>query len=364
MTRYAVKFLYLGFLLFPTILWSLNLTFESKPVVSIQFKGQENIPESELKKLISFKTGGFLQKPSLFNQRVLDWDRNEIQRYFISEGYLHCHVTDSLSLNENNEVNIFIFIDEGPRFYVNSVTLEGNTLISDEKIQSLLSAEPGKPFRPFDYQRGLQSMRDEYAKIGYPFITIDERIQESSNHIDITLILDEDGLYTVDNIDIKGNNTVLEKTIRKELVVKPGDVYNLKNIQKSRLHIFELGTFNSVNIVPVAPKPDSLTVGLQVQVLESKPRRWDANIGIKQGRIADLNQTYLFTEVEWLHKNLFHRAHRLQAKGNFGIVWDQETFFKKSSPSYGMDVSYTRPRIFSLRLPTTFKVYYNKNVYS
>ncbi|MDD3807824.1 MAG: BamA/TamA family outer membrane protein, partial [Candidatus Marinimicrobia bacterium] len=46
------------------------------------------------------------------------------------------------------------------------------------------------------------------------------------------------------------------------------------------------------------------------------------------------------------------------------IVWDQETFFKKSSPSYGMDVSYTRPRIFSLRLPTTFKVYYNKYVYA
>ncbi len=340
-----------------------DLSYQDKPVANVVFTGNDFFNDRDLSGMISIKSDGLFNKRRLFNSRVLTRDLEEIRRNYIAEGFLKCQVSDSLTMNEKKRVSIYISIIEGPRFYVNSFSVEGNTVVPDNKILSLLNVSPGNPFKPFEYQRGLQLLQDEYGKLGRPFVVIKDVIKEEVQ-MSISLIIDEDAVYSVDKIEINGNKTVKEKTIRKEIIVEAGDVFDLEEIKKSRLHIFELGAFNSVNIIPVNRNPDSLTVGLRIRVSESLPRRWDANIGVRQGRIAELNQTYLFTQVDWLHKNLFHRARRFQAKGNFGILWDQETFFKKSTPSYGVDLSYTRPRIITMRFPTTFKVYYNKDVYS
>ncbi|HAE86559.1 TPA: hypothetical protein DCG86_00880 [Candidatus Marinimicrobia bacterium] len=345
------------------VLYSSDFQYQDKTVGRVEFSGHEYFSERDLKRMTSIQSGGLFRKRRLFNRRVLNRDLEEIQRNYIAEGFLQCRISDSLVLTDKNRVNITIEIHEGPRFYVNTFEIRGNTLISDAEIMSMMNIKPGDPFKPFEYQRGLQLIKDEYGTMGRPFVTIEEQIREDVQ-MDISLLIDEDAVYSVDKIEITGNTSVLEKTIRKEILVEPGDIFNLEDIKKSRVHIFELGTFNSVNIIPVNRNPDSLTVGLRIRLSESLPRRWDANIGIRQGRIAELNQTYLYTQVDWLHKNLFHRARRFQAKGNFGVVWDQETFFRKSIPSYGVDLSYTRPRILSMRFPTTFKVYYNKDVYS
>jgi outer membrane protein insertion porin family len=344
-------------------LYSSDFQFQDKPVARVEFTGHTFFSERDLNRMISLKSDGLFRKRRLFNRRVLNRDLEEIQRNYIAEGFLRCRVSDSLALTDKNQVNITLEIHEGPRFYVNSFDVRGNTLISDAEIMSMMNIKPGNPFKPFEYQRGFGLIQDEYAAMGRPYVTIEEQIREDVQ-MDISLIIDEDTVYSVDKIEITGNTSVQEKTIRKEILVEPGDIFDLEDIHKSRLHIFELGTFNSVNIIPVNRNPDSLTVGLRIRVSEALPRRWDANIGVRQGRIAELNQTYLYTQVDWLHKNLFHRARRFQAKGNFGVVLDQETFFRKSIPSYGVDLSYTRPRILSMRFPTTFKVYYNKDVYS
>jgi outer membrane protein insertion porin family len=340
-----------------------DFKFNEKSIHSVRFIGNTHFRDRELRRMISTTSAGLFKKRRIFNTRVLKRDFEEIERNYHAEGYLKCDVSDSLVMHEKNRVKVFIFISEGEQFYVKNFSVQGNSLIDERKILSLLKIEEGEPFKPFEYQQGLQLIQDEYGKLGRPFVKIEDHITENVR-MEISLHIDEDDTYRIKSIDVTGNEQVEEKTIRREIVVDPGDIFDLNDIRKSRLHIFELGPFNSVNILPVNRNPDSLTVDLRIRVSESLPRRWDANIGVRQGRIAELNQTYLFTQVDWLHKNLFNKARRFQVKGNFGIVWDQETFFRKSSPSYGLDLSYTRPRILYMRLPTTLKVYYNKDVYS
>jgi len=361
------KFLYPAIILFllfiPSLIVASNLKFDNKVVNEVQFSGNDIFSNRQLTAMISTKSSGIFRKRRLFNSRVLIRDLDEIQRNYYAEGFLKCEIRDSVVVNEKDHIFVFIHIHEGPRFYLEHFSVTGNTLISDKKIMSLLNIESGKAFKPYDFQQGLQAVRDEYSKLGRPFINIQEDIvQDIKMEIDLHIL--EDEIYRINNVEITGNKLVNEKTIRKEIIIKDNEVFNLDRIKRSRLHIFELGAFNSVNVIPVNRNPDSLEVDLRVRVSESLPRRWDANIGVRQGRIAELNQTYLFTQVDWLHKNMFHKARRFHIKGNFGIIWDQEQFFRKSSPSYGVDMSYTRPRILSLRLPTIFKLYYNKDIYS
>jgi outer membrane protein insertion porin family len=365
--NFVKKFSYtaitLFFVCFPSLIHASNLKFDNKIVNEVHFNGNEFFSDRQLNAIISTRSSGILRKRHLFNSRVLTRDLNEIQRNYYAEGFLECEIMDSVIVNEKERVLVFIRINEGPRFYVDRVSVSGNTLITDKRILSLLNIQKGQVFKPYDFQQGLQAARDEYGKIGRPFVDIQENIVQDVM-MEIDLYINEDQIYRINQVEVTGNNLVKEKTIRKEIIVKDDEIFNLDRIKKTRLHIFELGMFNSVNIIPVNRNPDSLEVDLRIRVSESLPRRWDANVGVRQGRIAELNQTYLFTQVDWLHKNMFQQARRFQIKGNFGIVWDQEQFFRNSSPSYGVDMSYTHPRIFSLRFPTTFKLYYNKDIYS
>lgn len=363
MKRITYPAIILFCLFIPAMILASNLKYDNKIVNEVHFKGNEFFSNRRLTAMISTRSSGILRKRRLFNSRVLIRDLDEIKRNYYAEGFLKCDIRDSVVVNDKDRILVYLKINEGPRFFVEHFSITGNTLISDKKIKSFLKLEEGNVFKPYDFQQGLHAIRDEYGKLGRPFIEIQDNIVQNVK-MEIDLYIHEDEIYRINRVDVTGNNLVNDKTIRKEIIIKDNEIFNLDRIKRTRLHIFELGAFNSVNIIPVNRNRDSMEVDLRVRVSESLPRRWDANIGIRQGRIAELNQTYLFTQVDWLHKNMFHKARSFQIKGNFGIVWDQEQFFRKNSPSYGVDMSYTRPRILSMRFPTTFKLYYNKDIYS
>jgi len=182
-------------------LYPSDFQYQDKPVARVEFSGHAFFSERDLNRMISLQSDGLFRKRRLFNRRVLNRDLEEIQRNYIAEGFLKCQIADSLTLTDRNRVNITIEIHEGPRFYVNTFEVSGNTLISDAEIMSLMKIKPGDPFKPFEYQRGIHLIQDEYGAMGRPYVTIDEQIREDVQ-MDISLLIDEDAVYSVDKIEI------------------------------------------------------------------------------------------------------------------------------------------------------------------
>ncbi|MDD3095262.1 MAG: BamA/TamA family outer membrane protein, partial [Candidatus Marinimicrobia bacterium] len=234
-----------------------------------------------------------------------------------------------------------------------------NTVLSDGEVLELLNMRVGDPFRQYIYYSNINKILTRYSELGYPFASVREEY-EWGRMLEITLYIQEGKTYTVDEIYVKGNHQVLESSIRKHIDFKKDETYRLNRINRTQDRIYEMGAFNSVNIMPVNADAETQQLDLEIKVVESKARRFDVEFGASQGYTEKIGYSSLFVKPQWIHKNMLHRAHRFSA----GLKY--EAVFHNLNLDHGVNanISYTVPWLIRFRLPTTLKLYYNRNIYS
>lgn len=290
--------------------------------------------------------------------RYIKSQAKDLQNFYISEGFLNCDVSDSLIVSNEKELHLYFNIKENQRYYIKQISVEGNTLLSDGEILELLGVKIGEPFRQYVYYNNFRKILSKYSELGHPFAGIREEY-EWGTQLEITLYIDEDISYDIDKINLSGNKNVDSQYIEKHYLIKEGQPYQLDKINRTKDRIYEMGAFNAVNIVPVDPDTATQSLGVNVSVIEGKPRRFDLEFGAKQSYGDKFTYSSLYLQPEWTHKNLFHRAHRFSAK----VTYEPRLENLSLEHLGGAEVAYTVPWLFWFRLPTTLKLYYERAGY-
>ncbi len=148
----------------------------------------------------------------VFNNAKYQKDRSYINYLYSQKGYILTRV-----IPERTEI-----------------ALTEEAIAEKEKTEEQVeAAKSGIDFYNLKRLRKILAERPELA--GKKFVHVHFRIAEG-----------EKGY--VENIIIKGNKKTLDKVIRRELLVKSGDLFNADLVQKSRERIFNLGYFKNVNL--------------------------------------------------------------------------------------------------------------------
>ncbi len=150
----------------------------STPTVqAVHVVGYTAFTRAELNKSVSLKIG----TPLDLNQ--VRFSRASLEGFYRDKGYAEVHISTAIQTVESGKAKEVTFhIDEGPRFHVNSLRIEGNQFISEHYIKRQMNIHPGDPFsqtRIFD--------ADQELFMGGYFETIDITYSSSTDHgIDIT----------------------------------------------------------------------------------------------------------------------------------------------------------------------------------
>lgn len=345
---------------------ALNLLFAQNDDVltdyqlrKILFKGNQSFSNNQLRRVVDIRPVYTRRGMQRISYRYIKSQTKNIKNYYVSEGFLNCTVRDSLVIHNEKYLHLYFNIRENERFTIRKISIEGNTVLSDSEILELLNMRVGDPFRQYVYYNNINKILTRYSELGYPFVNIREEF-EWGHLMEITLYIQEDRTYKVNEIHVKGNKNVLESSIRKHIDFKNEETYRLNRINRTQDRIYEMGAFSSVNIVPVNPNPQTQRLDLEINVVESKARRFDVEFGASQGYTEKIGYSSLYIQPEWLHKNMLNRAHR------FSVGFKYEAVFHNLNLDHGVNanISYTVPWLIRFRLPTTFKLYYNRNIYS
>ncbi|MEA2077246.1 MAG: BamA/TamA family outer membrane protein [Candidatus Marinimicrobia bacterium] len=324
------------------------------------YNGNTSFTDRQLKRYVGIKPARTQRAMERITYRYIKSQAKSLKNYYISEGFLNCDVRDSLIINQEKELHLYFNIDENERYLIKQISIEGNTLLTDGEVLELLEVKVGEPFRQYIYYNNFKKILSRYSELGHPFAGIREEYDWSKD-LEIALNINEDISYNIDKIKLSGNKNVGEPYIRKHFIIEEGEPYQLDKINRTQDRIYEMGTFNSVNIVPVNQDISTQTLDLNVSVIESKERRFDFELGARQSYNKKISYSSLYIQPEWTHKNLFHRAHRFRA----GLTYDaQLQNIIKVEHLINAELAYTVPWIVFLRLPTTFKVYYDREGYS
>ena len=276
----------------------------------------------------------WLTEAGLLNRDKLEQDSARIVAFYHNNGYLEAKVGEPEITQEEEWLYIKFVIEEGPRFKVGTVNIEGD-LISDKDVFLDMLAIRNEEFLSRKVLRDdIMRITDYYAEQGYAFAEIRPKmdISETGSRVDITLTVDRGDLVYISRIAIRGNSRTRDNVIRRELEIAEGGVFNTKGIRDSTRNLQRLDFFEEVNITP-EPALDPSKMNVSVDVKEKSTGQFSIGAGY-----SSVDNLILMGEIS--ENNFLGMGHRLSLSANIG------------GRSSRFNLSWTNPRINDSRVST------------
>jgi TonB family protein len=152
----------------------------------------------------------------------------------------------------NEQVAVTVHVDEGLQYRLERIAFKNHREVSNvDDLRSLFPIKDGSIFDRKLIREGLNNLRKAYLELGHlnftstPNTTIDEASQTISLDIDF----DEGKKFFVSRIDIMGLDEPVFQSVLKDLLVKPGDVYDQRLVY--------LFLQKHASLLPITAPPDS-----------------------------------------------------------------------------------------------------------
>ncbi|MDE6368384.1 MAG: outer membrane protein assembly factor BamA, partial [Muribaculaceae bacterium] len=237
-------------------------------------------------------------------------DLNRILAKYNEKGYRDAKIlSDSVVPYDDKTVDVYINVDEGNKYYIKDINWVGNTVYSSELLDAYLGMKPGEVYNQKLLGKRLNEDEDAVANLymnnGYLFydlVPVEREVSGDSISLEMRMV--EGPQARVNNVVINGNDRLYEKVIRRELRVKPGDLFSKQDLIRSVTEIAQTGHFNPETIDPkVEPNAENGTVDIILN-LESKANdQIEFSMGWGQtGIIGKLALKFTNFSI----KNLFH----------------------------------------------------------
>ncbi len=246
---------------------------EKVKVHKIYIEGNKVLSNKKLQRVMK-KTNEKKKFVNLFRQKKFveqdyETDKGLIIKKYNELGYRDARiVSDSVSFYNDKYVDVHLTVEEGQQYFISDITWAGNTIYPSSTLDDLLGMKAGDVYNQTLLNK--RTMEDEdavanlYMNNGYLFfqlVPIESRIEGDSIALEMRVI--EGPQARINNIVINGNDRLYEKVIRRELHVRPGELFSKEDLQRSAREIAQTGHFDP-ETMDIRPEPngDNGTVDL------------------------------------------------------------------------------------------------------
>ena len=239
----------------------------------INFEGNEAFDDKRLRR--TFKKTH--QKSILFfqNRKLLkdeyENDKELLLDFYNSRGYRNATILkDSVYYIDEETLGIDIEVSEGNKYYIRNINWVGNSVYPTDQLATMFGVQSGDVYDKKSMHKRLgigkemnpeeMSISSLYNNNGYLMSQIEPaEIVVGPDSLDLEIRIFEGKPFTINNVGISGNMRVDDEVIRRELYVRPGDLYNRALLMQTMRTLMGLGHFDEQAIIPdVQPVSDEL----------------------------------------------------------------------------------------------------------
>lgn len=258
---------------------------EKMKLKKITFEGNEAVSSKKLKgslKDTKEKTLLNMFKTAKFNRKKFEADKANLIDYMQSKGYRNAAIAeDSLYQISDDRLGLKIKIVEGSKYYFRDIKFTGNVKYPTDQLKLILGIQRGDVYDKKTLESrlgtdqksamdGSTTVSSIYNNTGHLAFQIDPvETVISGDSIDMDIRISEGKPFTVNEVRIIGNTRTTDRVIRRELLTRPGELYNQEMLINSLRQVQAMGHFtDNMNPVPI-PVSDGL-VDIELN-LEERP---------------------------------------------------------------------------------------------
>jgi len=281
-------------------------------IVEIQFEGNSVFKDGTLRSQLKLvRESGLISRfrgQDILNLAKLDYDLNNVRNYMRSKGYLQARLGEPRveglgkrrtgfflplpflsSIDET--LRVIVPVTEGKLYRIGEIKIEGNSIFSEQAIQSVIGLKKGDVADGKKVSDALfENLKKLYGSQGFiqysaePDPSFRDNPQAPEEGIvDFNITIDEGRQYTLRRLEFLGNTFTRDNVLRREVLINEGDIYSQSAFEYSVLRLNQLGYFEPIEKekdVDYKTNEDTGDVDVNVRVTERGRQQISFNGGI------------------------------------------------------------------------------------
>ena len=247
----------------------------------ISFEGNEVFSDKRLRKTFkkTHQKGINIFRATKLKRKEYEEDKENLLDYYNSRGYRNAVIVkDSIYPINDKRIGISLTVDEGRKFYYRNVSWLGNSVYDTKTLNDMLGVVKGTAYdrKSLHKQLGIgretnpeeMSVSSLYQNSGYLFSQIEpQEVVVGEDSVDLIIKVYEGKQARVNDVNFTGNYRVDDKVIRRELYVRPGELYDRSMLMATLRQLSQMQHFDpeklQPNIVPVSNELVDLSFPLE-----------------------------------------------------------------------------------------------------
>ena len=261
---------------------SIKVTFainegEKIIITKLDYSGVKGVESSEFDTVIANKEAQWMgwfygRNDGKMSLQDMGYDHLRIRDYYMQYGYLDAKIESPFVKVDFNDytASMSYQIKEGEPYNISAISIFQTTdVIEEEKIREVITLIENEPFNIKTFREDSQRIKTLIADLSYAFVQVvpDLRKNEKDKTVEVVFKITPGYKVKIRNVLISGNARTLDRIIRRELYLGPGDMYSLTDLTDSRNSLGRLGFFEGQTIEE--KRVDNHTMDLVVKVKEA-----------------------------------------------------------------------------------------------
>src|SRR6266481_5139721 len=250
---------------------------------TLGFVGNENFFEQELVDVTQKCLSSDPKWNERHNPQTLDYCLARLKMFLAAKGYLRASIGKPKEQGTGSGPRLLVPVNEGALYRLGQVKIKESRLLTPTQILGLLTIKTGDIADGEHLSTWLyEDVKKEYDRLGYiqyaselePNFHLDAGAREGT--VDFTVTIDEGQAFTIRTIKFEGNGDVPEDSLRRQLFVHVGDIFNKELFEESLKGMSQPGQFEVIDTDkdvdyrcdPKLPELD-LTIHLKIKVIRA-----------------------------------------------------------------------------------------------
>jgi outer membrane protein insertion porin family len=232
-----------------------------KPAVrEVKIRGNKELSDDDLKDIVDIKPFTILDLGAV--QR----NAKKLTDKYVEKGYYLAEVTPAVETLDNNEVGVFLDVNEHAKVQVKRITFVGNEKVPDADLKEVMQTDEGNvlsfltsagTYREEIFQRDLAQMQGVYYDRGFVHVRVghpEVALSADKRFLYITVPITEGEQYAIGSIDFMGDLLVPKGELGARMTVTPGELFNRSKLQRDILALNDLYHDQGYAYVNISPQ--------------------------------------------------------------------------------------------------------------
>lgn len=261
-------------------------------VERLSFVGNRAFSDGRLRGVLGTRQAGLLRQivqADVFVPDRIAFDRQALTDFYTDRGYIDFRVQDVTTEIARDRAGVFITVqvEEGQQYRFGNVGVASDLPEVDEALfAEAIRVRPGAVYSPVPIERTILRMEELAIRQGIDFARIEPRLVRDPRNLQVGVVFEitRGPRVFVERIDIEGNNTTLDRVIRRQFDTVEGDPFNPRAIRAAAERIRALGYFSQAEVASrEGSSPNQVVIDVDVEETTTGSLSFGASYGVDSG---------------------------------------------------------------------------------